>query len=337
MYWASRSEPRELAARLIKLQAADDVRIADADSFLSDLADRVRAVADTQRQPPLAVDTAVAMVKRYLVDDSYRIRLHDLVAAEVERTRELVGDELRAIVGEISSEVVTNRVQRAEAATEVLRAVLACGCFWGRGYNELWVRALQRLCNPGKGPTAVNNGFDARFLPALFVYYAAGVGAVARGNYDTLRSIFLDTNIVQYNRETPIVTSLYPALVFQPRVSQLLPGMAGHFTPLSEYLQSALRESLKPVLGGEREYQEAFDRFEYLLALVFADQKDSSGWAPIGCFGWRETGSILPKIEREIKEQGVSWPAMVLFGPGLDRLEAARTVVAGISRQVRFM
>lgn len=336
MYWATRSDPSEVAARLIKQQAADEIRVKDADVFLSDLADKVQAVADVQRQPPVAVDAAVAMVKRYLVDDRYRIRLYDFVTAEVERTRELVGDEQLAIVGTFNSEVVTDRVQRAEAATEVLRAVLSCGCYWSRAYDDLWVRALQRLSNPGKLGTIINGGLDGRFLPALFAYYAAGLGAVAGGNYDTLRSIFLNTKIVEYDKETPVVAYLYPGVVLQQQYGRLLSGMDRRHTPTSDYLQVALRESLKPVLVGEREYQEVFDRFEYLIALVYADRKPNSGWAPIGCFGWRDQGSILPKVEREINEQGVTWPAMALFGGSPERLQSARAVVAAIQGRAGF-
>jgi len=338
MYWASRSEPIELAARLIKLQGADRIVIKDADTFLSDVADRVQAVADTQRRPALAAATAVAMVKRYLVDDSNRIRLHDLLGAEVDRTLELVGGEQLSMVGmTITSDVVTNRVDRADAASEVLRGVLACGCYWSAAYNDLWVRALQRLVNPGTSPVILNSGFDTRFLPALFAYYAAGIGAVAAGNYGVLRAIFLDTKIVEYDKETPLVVWLHPVVVLGRDLAKFLPGLEQRKTPLNDYLQVALRESLKPIVPSEREYQEAFDRFEYLLALVYADQKPKSGWAPVGCFGWRETGSIVAKIEREIKEQGVSWAPMILFGPGFERLEAARAVVAEIARHYRFM
>jgi hypothetical protein len=112
--------------------------------------------------------------------------------------------------------------------------------------------------------------------------------------------------------------------------------MDRHHTPTSDYLQAALRESLKPVLVGDREYQEVFDRFEYLLALVHVDQKPKSGWAPIGCFGWRDQGSILPKVEREINEQGVTWPPIALFGGSLERLQSAREVVGEVKRRSGF-
>jgi hypothetical protein len=337
MYWAARSEPSELAARLIKQQSADVIRISDADSFLSDLADRVQAVADVQRQPPLAIDAAVATVKRFIGDASSVIRLNDLVISEAERAFELVGgDRLQNTT--ISADLVTSSVERADAATEVLRAMIACGTYWATEPLSLWVRALQRLLNRRPPPTVINEGFDLRFAPSLLVYYAAGIGAVAGGRYRTLRSLFLDTKIVEYEAEVPIVTRLYPGVVLQQPYGHLLPARTKVKTPMSDYLESALQGSLKQILVTGSEYREAFDRFEYLASLVFADQqlqKGRGGWAPVGAFGWRQ--GIMAKVEREISQQGVAWPAFGLFGgTSFDRLNAARAVVAELARPYGF-
>jgi hypothetical protein len=340
MYWTTRSEPRELAARLIKQQAADVIRIADADAFLSDLADRVQAVTDVHRDPPLAIDVAVATVKRFIVDPASRIRLNDFVGTEVERAYDLVGGERLVVgAGSISADLVTNLILRAEAATDVLRAVVACGTFWGTGQPDLWVRAIQRLVNRRPPPTQINQGFDLRFVPALLVYYAAGVGAIAGGHYDTLRAICLNTRVAEYEKETPIATWLYPGIVVQQPYGNLLPARGNLKAPMSDYLESALRGSMQHLQVVDPEYTEAFDRFEYLAALVYVDQKhrdDEGGWAPVGQFGWRQ--GIVAKIGREINEQGVAWPGMSLFPEAVsfDRINKAREVVAETARPMRW-
>ena len=140
IYWTSRSAPRDHAARLIQLQAAELIPIADADTFLADLADRVQSVADVQRRPPLAVDTAVATVKRFLVDESARIRLNDLVDSEVERAHQQI-PEGHGFPGTLTTELITGWMDRAEASTEVLRD----RCLW----RLLWSwsgRALGASC-----------------------------------------------------------------------------------------------------------------------------------------------------------------------------------------------
>jgi hypothetical protein len=336
MYWATRSDPGEHAARLITQQGAEVIRIVDADTFLSDLADRVQAVADVQRQPPLAVDTAVATVKRYIVDPASVVRLNDLVMKEVEHVYELVGGEKLAVgAGTISAELVSGLAGRADAATEVLRAMVACGTYWESASPALWVRALQRLVNRRPPPTSINRGFDMRFLPALLVYYSAGIGAVAGGRYETLRAVLLDTKIAEYEREVPIVRLLSAIEVLEPRFGQLLPPRRNVKFPTSDYLEAVLRPTLQLVQVIDSEYVEAFDRFEYLVALVraYEDLREGrGGWAPLGQYAWRK--SIVGKVEREIAEQGVTWPATVLFQGmvNFDRVNEARAIVAELAR-----
>jgi hypothetical protein len=325
IYWTSRSEPRDPAARLIKLQSAELIPIADADTFLSDLADRVQSVVEVQRRPPLAVEAAVATVKRFVVDESARILLRDLVNDEVERAYERIVQA--PVTNTYNSDLVASWVRQAEASTEVLRAVIACGAYWGPSYGDLWAGAAQRLSNPGVANSNMNEGFDPRYLSALFVLYAAGIGAVAGGNYEVLRALLLKATIREYERETPVGVKLHPGAVLQHEVAKWLPGV-GNRTPLSEYLAATVRSSLGSVIAAESDYTDAFDRFEYMAALVYADYKLATGhggWAPVGCFGWRRR--ILTVIDRELTEQGTAWPALTLFGGTLDRLNASRQVV----------
>jgi hypothetical protein len=178
----------------------------------------------------------------------------------------------------------------------------------------------------------LNEGFDPRFVSALLVLYAAGIGAVAGGNYAALQALLLEAFLFENEREIPVGIRIFPNAVFQPQIGHLLKGFERDHTPLSHYLEAALRESLRPVITADRAYVDAFDRFEYLVALVRADyelQQSRGGWAPIGCFGWRRR--IMKVIDKEIETQGVTWPAFRLFGgTSFDRLTAAREVIKQI-------
>jgi len=97
-------------------------------------------------------------------------------------------------------------------------------------------------------------------------------------------------------------------------VQKLLPNMESQFTPLqftplSSHLYEILRDPLGDILPQETHYQECFDRFEYLFALVHADmfnEKYNNLWAPIGCFGWRNRTipdkRIMKKIQLEFEK-----------------------------------
>lgn len=158
IYWAVRGAPNETQARLINLLSAEILTIKDADGFLSDLADRIQSVADVQRRPPLALDTAVATVKRYIVDPSAHIRLKDLVDAESELALDAIGDDKLAFGGGvITSDRMQPLVDRANSGTEVLRAILATGAYWDPGRQDLWVQTLQRFANPGNQPRSIDD------------------------------------------------------------------------------------------------------------------------------------------------------------------------------------
>src|SRR5207244_7081430 len=73
----------------------------------------------------------------------------------------------------------------------------------------------------------------------------------------------------------PLVAALHPHLVFRDLdLKSLLPpdSTAGEtHTPISDHLHDLLRGSLRYVIPGDARYTEAFDRFEFLLGMIFAD------------------------------------------------------------------
>jgi hypothetical protein len=72
-----------------------------------------------------------------------------------------------------------------------------------------------------------------------------------------------------------------------------LPGLDRHKTPSSDYLHDRLRDTARPVLPDDHEYDEVFDQVEYLLGVVCAHaRRDSVG--PIGRFVWRRGSRDSP-------------------------------------------
>jgi hypothetical protein len=80
---------------------------------------------------------------------------------------------------------------------------------------------------------------------------------------------------------------------------------------MSDRVHDVLREPLREYLPDDGRYDDAFDRFEYLVALTHADIRTERGrnsWAPAGRFGWRR--SVVDAIVSEQQSQGVSWPPL---------------------------
>jgi len=124
----------------------------------------------------------------------------------------------------------------------------------------------------------------------------------------------------------------------EDNTAKQLPNMQNKkYTPLSVYLYDFLREPLKEYLPLDIRYQECFDRFEYLLALVHADlmdKKEGRLWAPIGCFSWRGRGfyradipPIMKELESEVATAGDNLPLLKagLFAGSVERFQEVKT------------
>ena len=154
---------------------------------------------------------------------------------------------------------------------------------------------------------------------------------MAAGRYAVLGSLAGRVTI----EDKPLVTRLYTWSVLEDPQAKQLPGLERRHTPISDHLYSALRETARDVLPSNQEYEPAFDRFEYLWALLHVDATLGTdhwheGWGPVGRFGWRRRprGDREPAVvAREMERDGEAWPPLAagLFGGSLNRLREVKT------------
>jgi hypothetical protein len=350
-YWATRGETKEIAKRVIQLRRAEVIRIHDADSFFSELEQKVSALHDLDRPHPLSPKVAVATLKKYLPDDRYRIQLNDLVMQETEKLyRQLSGEhfpvDVRTSTHEEFELCLQRRVQRYEALTETLQALLITGCYWGEEtHEELWARCLERIANPPVESRGIEAWLDLRYYPALLLLYAGGLASIAAKRYSNFAALLTKARVIYDRQSLPSALFLYPDNVMNKGLAERLSGMERHHTPLSDHLQQVLREPLREYLPQDEHYQKCFDRFEYLFALVHADlreKQESSIAGPLGCFLWRNRrdpeNHIAVEIELEIKDAGDNWPPLKvgLFDDSLERFRYLKREFDSIIRGVRL-
>jgi phosphoserine phosphatase len=345
-FWAVRSEPSETAGRLIKLRRAVVVRIADANTFFRTLGEKVFALEEYGRPHPLSAKLAVATIKSYLVDDRHRIHLHDLVMEETERLyASLAENDFPVQTGSASVDELVRRINQYEARSEILQAMLATGCYWGdEKLGSLWARSLERIANPSGGESGLVVWLHLRRYPALVLLYSGGIASVASGRFGTLKTLLLEPKVSDHE-EKPAVMAVYPSGVLENGAAQRLPGLERHYTALSDHLHAHLREPLRELLPEDLRYERAFDRFEYLFALVHADLHEKATgrvWGPIGRFGWKFCGAaertVVMEIEREIDQQGGRWLPLRagLFDGSLERVREVKSGFDDILRRLHW-
>ena len=340
-YWACRGEPTREAGELIAQRRGEVVPCPSADAFFMDLNEKLKTLEELSKPHPLSAAMAVAMVKRYVVDDASRIKLNDLVEDAVEDAIKRIPADALSPSGQTTADEFVRRIEAYESALSTLLPVIATGARWSMQDPEQWLVTLERLLTleqDGGGLTAFLN---LRRYPALMAFYAVGVGAVVGRRYDLLKTLLYQP--VTKGRELTHLTDIMNTFsVASKEVQQMLPGMENRKTPFSDHFLEHLSKALpRDVTVGD--FESAFDTFELLVALSYADRtmgpdpETKSYWSPIGRFVWQHDGA-LKKVRENIVQQGPEWPWYLagLFSGDQARGEALMGGLAEATRRYRF-
>ena len=336
-YWTSISEAGDKAKRIITNRQGQLIRVESADTFFTQLEEKVTALEDMAHLHPLSARIAVATLKRYLVDDKHKIALHDLVMGETQRLVQDISDERFPLGADISSEELARRVRLYDGLTSTLLALFKTGCYWGGKENTyLWTKSILQIANRSQ---IVKGSFyepwrTLRWYPALLLEYGGGISALANHRYENLAALLLNAKVPIRPGDVAVSLTfvLAPGRVLERRVAQLLPGMERHYVPLSDWLFSVLKEPLVEILGSEEDYTAAFDLFEAYLTMVFShfsNKADGGVWAPFGRYGWKfrydqlANDAPLRRLKDEVEAEGANWGALQagFFDGSLERCQ----------------
>lgn len=238
----------------------------------------------------------VEQTKEYLSDPKFRIKLHDLVTKEIKRILQLTSEDNFAVQGVgFSVEELTRRLHEYESIVENLQAISICISYWGDQKNHSVLQnTLTRLTDRLESQGGLVAWLALRWYPIILLLYPAGISAVAAENYDNLAAMLLaKASFSRTSRSNArITTSTVESILELERaeIFKRLPGHERYHVARSEYLFKLFQPILDDVLFLGREYEQAFDRFELMFALVYADldyQERKHLWGPIGRFGWK--------------------------------------------------
>jgi len=335
-YWTVRGEPKEETKRLMELRRAIPVRVTDADSFFDAVTEKVVSLAEADAPHPLSAKTAVAALKRYVVSDEHRIRLHDLVMEETDRVcARLSAEEFPKTVEGLPDQEIRQRVPRYDAAIETIRDLAATGCYWGEDrHGKLWATVLERVFHSGAGQAEDRLWGALGAYPTFVLLYAAGVACIASGRFELLACLLAKTRCRRKWSEGPLTFALYEEPRFVRHVVAALRNSQSEYVPVSEHLHVVLREPLRGILPIDAQYDEAFNRFEYLHALVHAslrvEAKLTPFWGPLGRFWYlyheSAKDNVVTRFLAEADRQRENWPPLRagLFGGDHHNFEVIR-------------
>ncbi|MFW6118901.1 MAG: SIR2 family protein [Planctomycetota bacterium] len=334
-YWLAKGKVGSEAKDIVEHRKAEVIPIESADEFFPKLVQQVETLRELDRPHPLSTEAAVAVVKRYVAEPRHRVRLHDLMHEETERTyAELTSNRFGPRAHETTEDGVRQRITEYDACTDRLMRVAAALAFHDAGDNAaLLTRAMERLLHMPM-TTGIMTWVELQYYPALLVLYAAGLAALVAEHYAALHALLVAPRYRESPRR-PSMPGLERASVygaFRGDAVKCVPmdGAEERKRPVNDYLcDIRLRSVLQPYIPHDGTYENTFDLFEYLHALVFMDIA-GGGWAPLGSYSWRwcgrtaewEDSPMFEFVQAGLRE-GEEWPLLKagLFGGSVQRFE----------------
>jgi hypothetical protein len=278
--------------------------------------------------------TTVEKIKELLSEPKFRIKLYDYIEEQCSIATSRTSSEVFQMGTSWSPGELASRLERYEESTADLVSAMALVGFWGSAEHLTSYSIPARHFGPQIVSTSGNSVWIAlRWYPLLLIMYSLGIGAIAGNNLNSLYGFFQTTIGEPSNPalRIPLVLAV-PSEFSSARDSiKFLPGRERQFTPLSEYLFNFFQTKLHNVIFMGNEYEDIFDRFELLLALQHAHQKEkiSPGrvWGPIGRFGWKYRRGVgsgpYQHLRDEASRAKESWPPLKagFFDASYDRFE----------------
>lgn len=316
--WAQRGELTREAEGLILFRRGSVLEIDSADEFFASLAAKIDALERFTAPHPLSTALAVASLKKYIVEDRFQIELSDLLTEETERQVKTLSG-LSVLARSNSCEEFLDRVEHYERSMEMLTALIATGCYWGKAsQSAIWAKTINRMIDlsPPQTGLVTPQLVQLRRYPACILLYAGGVAALASGNFHALKVLLKDQRTTidgPLEGKDALAIEKISAFVALNGEALIRCTDEKKTAASSEHVYGLLRDPLRSFLPNDLAYDDTFDRFEYLLALVICDarlQENHGAWGPIGRFGWRKRGygeHVSGVLLSEYESKGTDW------------------------------
>ncbi len=284
-YWLHRDPLESGAQEIVNHRDAIAVQIQDADSAFGSLADMVDALTGAVDQRPQDTAFAVAQLKKYLPDPIHRIKLHDLLTSETNRTI----DEFRdlSVDGELDSQRYAEQMRSYEGATAGLLKLLTTGAFFAdrEEHDQLLSRCVERIATRSVTHSGKTLLINMQQYPTLLALHAVALGAIAADRLEPIALVLGAIRVKNSEQDYSIGVAVSSWWVLDTDwVKKSISELESHKTPISERLLYCMRSASHEIIPDDKRLEDLFDEVEYLLGLCYAFQ---FGNGPVGRATWR--------------------------------------------------
>ena len=337
MYWSAYGEPSEHAKKLCEFRDARVIKGMGADQFFTALSDKVAVLREMDAPHPLTKGMAIAALKKYLVEDKYRIKLEELVLGEADK----VATTLFINPG-MQRQRIT--LKQYETHLNLLLPLLATGGYWGKAaHRRLWLGCFQKLVTPRSSfSPCLHEHLD--YYPAYLSLYVFGIAALAGNRSGNLAFVLAKGKAKdEQGGEFPLIHRMFTMLrdtALDNAIEQEDPTAPKYKLPTSRYLLIQSRKALIDLIPEESRHDELFCRFEYMVGLVISDIYQKSSNCLFGSYSgmFLNQRSLPDFVQREIDTFKERWPFLRagLFDGSLDRLRETKIGFDEASNRVKM-
>lgn len=307
MYWTARGKLSAQAEELISQRKGCPVTIADADSFLVEIRDRIEILARTHRQNPQSVDLLVNSTKRYLGQPEFRIQLDELLTIETHSLVEKLNAAGLTGHGNWNADEFRRRVAIYEAISEPLARMAGVLGRWGNDDEIPHMKDIVRFLfdHANREREGLVSLISLQCYPAVLMVTAYGLGLVRsqrwRALHDLLSSELESRNSADSSR---IVEKLF-LWSWEGGDNQywrLYEGMERHKTALSDHLCALFEKWGESYVGIVSDFEELYETWEIIGSLTYCecytveqlqeslsnDSMSGRVWMPVGRSAWND-------------------------------------------------
>ena len=294
-YWTYLGDCEIELKEIAEFRKGEIVKISSADAFFTEILEKIESLK-TFDNHPLNTEISVARLKKYIVRDDARVLLHDLVFKEQEEVYAKIREKMDVSLHPDNKNLMP-LLEYFEACLSTLIHLIINGVFWAKPeHYYLFTNILSRLA----GPIPEANGSFYKetkafyYFPSLFTLYTIGIAAVKSKNYKILCDCFhikIEESESEHSNQYYLIEFVNACMIDLRLMNKILNHGQNYHTPISTYLCKNLKPYFSGFILSDKEFNDIFDVFEYLLALNYVHivgDKYGSTWAPFGQFQWRK-------------------------------------------------
>lgn len=276
------------------------VKIKDADSFFTELAENIESLEKNNDNHPLTSQVALQRIKKYLAKEEHTISLHDLLYNITDDFLSKLQSINLAVVPSIETmkEVRDQYINKSD----LMVLSFATISYWAKPhhYNTV-VNTLKRIASAAEGMHTTSSPAWGTmvYLPVLILRYTCGISCVASGDFKLLYLMSTMQVKTRYKLEPFVKISDAQTVIERDHLNKM--EGANYYLPMSEFIFKYLRPYFKNLIPIDSDYELFFDYYEFINAINYIKYSEH-GWYPMGRFAYKNgniADDILKKAETE--------------------------------------